>query len=488
MDLKKLYKQKIVDEVFMSFNMSWSVLIHDPTSASIINPLFKKSDLLDYCITAVYSIGEQRQGWDLPAIYFVSCRKEVARKINEEFRSRKYSTVNVFSLCPPEGLDPLIKCRVIELDIEPLEERVFRCREESLCCLASILNAKFIISFIDCTKALAEKINNLCTYDTPQNRTPVSLLVLDRTIDLYTPLMYFFTLKSVLCEIGPVDTRDSYFKEIRNMHLEEVGNHLKYTVRRLTENISKPNNDKVDINTLTSMVFEAPKNIETKKNVAKYAEYLDKCISHCGMIHDTVVAQQNLVLGEDGSGNKHPITLDAFLSIIVSPSMSAEDRAGLLFLLKANGIVFTESEKTLLMSRGFSKEDLDIKFIRRNQILRNKETKSYHKVCRYRPVLFDVVESFATRQRVFQTLNIADARVDSLRRSTMISSEKPPRRVVVVYMKNGMSIEETTIAYKLTEKLGIEFIFGSDKVLTRKEFTEEYRSNKDLHETAFIKQ
>lgn len=488
MDLKKLYKQKIVDEVFMSFDMSWSVLIHDPSSASIINPLFKKSDLLDYSITAVNSIGESRQDWDLPAIYFVSCKKEVARKINEEFKSRKYSAINVFSLCSPEGLDPLIKCKVMGLDMEALEERVFRCEEESLHCLANILNAKLIISFVSCTKILAEKINSLCTYDTPEKRTTVSLLVLDRTIDLYTPLMHFFTFKSILCEIGPVDTKDSYFKEVRNMHLEEVGNHLKYTVRKLTESISKSKDDKVDINTLTSMVFEAPKNIETKKNVAKYAEYLEKCISHCGMIHDTVVAQQNLVLGEDGSGNKHPITLDAFLSIIVSPSISVEDRTGLLFLLKANGIVFTESEKALLMNRGFSKEDLDIRIIRRNQILRNKEAEQYHTICRYRPVLFDVVESFVTRQRVFQTLNITDVKVNSLRRSTMISSEKPPRRVVVVYVKNGMSIEETTIAYKLTEKLGVEFIFGSDKILTRREFAEEYRNNKNLHETAFIKQ
>lgn len=485
MDLRGLYRQKIVDEIFTCFDMSWSVLVHDPTSASIINPLFRKSDLLDYCITSVHSIGEDRKSWDLPAIYFVSCRKEVARKINEEFRSRKYSAVAVFSLCSPEGLDPLIKCKVMKLGIEALEERTFRCEEDGLRCLSSILNARFVISFIGCTQSLAERINSLCTYEMQEKS--VCLLVLDRTIDLCTPLMYFFTFRSVLCEIGTIDTEDTYFKEIRNMSLEDVGSHLKYTVGRLTESIAK-SRDKVDINMLASMVFEAPRNIETKKNVEKYAGYLEKCISHCNMIHDTIVAQQTLVLGEDVYGNKQPITLDTFLSLIVSPSISTDDRAGLLFLLKANGIVFTESEKALLMSKGFSQGDLDIKINRRNQILRNKETKPYHDVCRYRPVLFDVVESFATRRRVFQTLNIADEKTDSLRRSTMISSEKAPRRVVVVYVKNGISIEETTIAYKLTERLGIEFIFGSDKILTRKEFAEEYRTNKNLHETAFVEQ
>lgn len=39
------------------------------------------------------------------------------------------------------------------------------------------------------------------------------------------------------------------------------------------------------------------------------------------------------------------------------------------------------------------------------------------------------------------------------------------RRKVVVYIRNGLTVEECRLAYDLSEALGIELIIGSDKLL-----------------------
>lgn len=486
MDLKKLYKQRITDEILTTYGDAWSVLIHDKITADIVNPIFKKSDLLDFNITAIFSIGDNRPKWDLPAIYFVHCTKEIAKTINSEYKAGKYSSIKVFSLCAPQNLDPMVKCTVVRLDVRIIEERIFQCTWDNLSAISSILNAKLSVRHIGCTKDLAQKIKD--TLICPRNiEEEASLLVLDRTIDLYTPLMYFFTFRSVLSEVGAVDCIDEYYKEIRNKHIGEVSKYLQYTVLKLQERIKKLDKDNINVDALDTLVLEAPKNIELKKNVEKYGKHLEKCFQKLQEVQDIAESQQNLVLEKDKAGNKARITLDCFMSSIVSPALTTDDRVGLLFLLKVKGIIFTDSEVALLKSRGFSKEDLGIVFNRKNQILRTRDVNFKYDVSRYEPVVRDVVENFVTKQGEFQMIGHEQERIESLRRSTMFSSEKQPRKLVVVFIKNGLSIEEIRLAYSLSESLGVEFLFGSDKVLTRREFVSEYRSNAELHEMALPK-
>jgi len=487
MDLRKLYKQKIIDDILNCYEKAWSVLIHDNFGSEVLNQVFKKSDLLEFGVTGIFSIGDENEQWEIPAIYFVNCTKEIAKKINEDHKDKRYPIIQVFSLCEPVGLNPLIKCTVLKLEVRILEERIFRCDEKNLQCIANLLGGKFIISFIDISKNLAQQINETCKYEFPDELNSVFLLVLERSMDLYTPLMNFLTFRSVICEIGKVDTSDQYYKDIRDMHLSEVGDYLKCSAKILSENLKKLKKDNVDVETLSSMVLETPKNIETKKNVEKYAGYLTKCLNYIDTMKDHILLQQSIILGEDQDGNKQQINLDSFLSQLVSPVLTLEDKQGLMLLLKAKGIIFTESEKNILENNGFSRDDLEIRLITKNQIIRQEtRTKPKDAFSRYTPIIKDVVESFATRKVTFQTLNIADIQVDSLRRSTMLSSNKPPRKVIVVYVKNGLSIEETSLAYKLSKDLGVEFLFGSDKVLTRKNFGEEFRKNKDLQERTFV--
>ena len=64
----------------------------------------------------------------------------------------------------------------------------------------------------------------------------------------------------------------------------------------------------------------------------------------------------------------------------------------------------------------------------------------------------------------------------------MINSNKASKTVLIVYINNGLSIEEMKLAYLITEQYGVECFIGSNKILTRNEFIKEFRVNKELHE------
>lgn len=480
MDLKKLYKQTITKHVLSCFGDAWCVLVCDTVTTTIINAIFTKSDLIDYSITAVLSLGAERPDWELPAIYFVDCTKEIAKAINSDFSSKKYTAFEVFSLYEPVGLNRGIKVQVVQLDIRVMEERIFQCRKENLAGLAKILDVRFQVNYLNQMEQVAKGIWD--SLEETDGSGLAHLLVMDRTMDLLTPLMYFFTFRSIIDELGTGKHNDDYFKKVRNLHMGEVGKQLQFTVMKLQESINKLDKEHVGVDTLGKMVLEAPKNIELKANVEKYSALLEKCFQKVDEMKEIIEAEQTLATGRDKDGRRVTISLDAFLDSISSPYLSRDDKAGLLFLLKAKGVNFTINESGLLLARGLSDEDIKLQLLRTNMIERTEPRPYKYPISRYEPMIVDIVEKFVARPNEFRTYGTAGATSKSLRRSTMMHSEKQPRKLIVVYIENGLAVEEMAVAYNLSEALGVELLFGSDKVLKRSEFVEEYRKNKALHD------
>lgn len=482
MDLKEIHRNKIKQLVFTGYEYAWSILVHDKTTAHLIDTLFKKSDLLDFYITGVFSIESKLPKWNLPIMYFVSCTKEISKIINTEYKKENHPPILVYSLCEPEELDKSINCVVTYLDVNVVEERVFKCSWDKLVSLECLLDCKFRISYDDCTKDLAQKIDEKMQNKLATNYKEVALFILDRTLDMFSPLMYFFSFRSMLAEIGSPDTNDSYYPEVRNRHLGEVNGILQSSVKKLQESFEKLNARNVNIEDLDSMVLEAPKSIELKNNIEKYSNYLKKCIQKLDIVKEVAEAQQNLVLGTDKTGNKVTFSLDTYMPIVFIPSINFEDSLGLLFLLKAKGIVLSETEKNMFVSKGFSKPDLDLIFKQKNQIHRIKKRSSEYEISRYEPAIRDVMESFVSQSREFPSIGPSVQKFDSLRKSSMINSNKSTKTTLVVYVNNGLTVEEMKLAYLIAEQYGVECFIGSNKILTRSEFIKEFRTNKELHE------
>ena len=124
-------------------------------------------------------------------------------------------------------------------------------------------------------------------------------------------------------------------------------------------------------------------------------------------------------------------------------------------------------------------------FKQRNQVLRVKQRKTEFEISRYEPVILDVVESFVTHSREFPSFGQKIQKFDSLRKSCMLNSNKATKNILVVYVNNGLSIEELKLAYLISENFGIECFFGSNKILKKSQFIQEFRTNKELQEIQF---
>lgn len=477
MDLRKLYKQKLADDVLKSCGNAWYVLICDSVTQNILNKIFKRSDLVDYNIAAVLSLLDERPSWKLAGVYFVNCTKEVGKAITKDYTSGKYSTIEVFSLYEPQGLDKRIKCTVVNVDIVVNEERVFQCSWENLSGLEKLLNVSFQTSYVPCTMHLAGQINQKMQHG---SATTAHLLVLDRKMDLLTPLMYFFTFRSILSDFEGLECKDGYFKSVRNLHIGEVGKKLQETVQKLQESVEKLDKENVSIETLGTMVLEAPKHMELREGVEKYSGLLERSFQRLDELKDVVEAQQRLATGRDKDGDRVRIALTNYIEVVGSPYLTKDDKASIVYMMLVKGFRFSPEELLLLESKGLAEEDGKLAFDTRS--IETMEPREYkYDISRYEPVIGRIIERFIAQRETFGTFGEVHEKVGSLRKSTMINSEKQPRKIIVVYVANGLSIEETALAYRFSESLGIELLIGGDKIFTRIEAIEEYRSNKNLH-------
>lgn len=485
MNLENLLKQKIVDDVLSIYPSSWTVLVYDASVAMIIRRLFSRTDLLSYNIMYCNHIEEERQEWDFPVIYFLSCSKENSRVINSEFAAHKYSSFQVCSLTQPEGLDEIIKAKVVLLNIMAIEERIFNCMPENLTSLSNVLNVNFRVNYMPATKELAESVKKACAHEKRSDARDASLLIVNRAVDLFSPLMHFFTFKSALAETNGGKFEEGFgdpvFPELRYKHLAEVSGVLQFHVNRLNRNVADLNKKKVDTTSLGKMVIDAPKNIEVKEAVQKYSNHLKGCLKRLEDLKPLVEAEQLLATDFDSNGRRTKKTLDYFLKIIGSTRFEKTDKLRLLYLLKARNISFTQAETKILRNIGFLAEDIDATFETGMSIKRESAPEFTYDMSRYEPILSDLVRGYVGGKAVFQSIGAAPVEVNSLRKTFMISSQKKSvKRIVVAYVTGGLSVEECRIAYSLSEQLGIELFCGSETMITPGEFIETLKKAKSL--------
>ncbi|KAI4291073.1 syntaxin-binding protein 3 [Pancytospora philotis] len=500
MDVQKLLRKQIAETVLDAYKKEWSVLIYDETTAPILKPIFTKSDFLSHNIISSSLIDVERDEWDFPAIYFVSATKKISGVINGEFQAKKYTAMRVLSITDPVGLDPMIKATRVHLSIRALEERLFVCAPSELVCIAHAMREKPSVNYLPSMQREAEELAGAIArsadaaqsasssdsmYSHSNSSGPllsapeVAILLVDRGTDVYTPLMHFFTFKSVLAEMGEAEESDCLYNEIRYRHLAEINECLQCHINRLNQNKRLLDKKKVDTLALSKMVVEAPANIEIKDAIVKYSELLNKAIKRLERDKDLVEAEQILATDHDSSGKKVKKRCDYFFDILRTSRYSQEDRRRLLFLMKASGITFTSSEQQQLEVYGFKTAEIMAEFDCSRHIRRSEPDTYKYDVSRYEPILHDLIADYAAHKPVFQRIGAAREGHSSLRKLGMLSSEKKATKgTIVAYIKGGITTEESRLAYSLGEALGIEILVGSNKTLTPGEFIEDLLASK----------
>nr|AGE95537.1 sec1-like syntaxin-binding protein [Encephalitozoon cuniculi] len=483
MDILSLLKKKIIEDVFKVHpDAEWSVLVYDSYAASILKNFFVKSEFINHNIVISQRIEEKREPVDFPVIYFVKGEDDVVKMINKDFEGRLYPTYTACVLEECEGLQPLIKVLRVDVDFIPFEQKVFRAMPKQLYSVAKTLNTMFNVSYTGSTcRSLGEMAEKMMGDEERKGE----LIILDRSIDLFTPLLHFFTFRTLLedLEIENMEVfekeymGDRVWESVKNVHLGEVNSILRNQAQMLSK-VAQRLDTKVDNKDLMKMVLEAPAAAKTKESLGKILGLAQKCYDRFDYLSRFNEIEQLLATGYDKSGNKWKMKIDDVFEYFRSSRIERSDKVRILLLLKANGYQLQETEMDLLRGMGFRDEEIRITFDNHENFVPLRGTGDYkYEVSRYEPVLSNVLRSFIGKQKGhFQINRLTSSRtpLKSLRKSHLLSVKKDIscQKLYCVYIAGGVTFEEIRVAYEVGESLGVEIVVGSDKIITPRSYVE----------------
>lgn len=459
MDLKKILKQKIISEV-ISPSTEWPVLIYDRTCAEILKNLFTKSEFITYNIVMSLYLEEDREQANFPVIYFVKCTKEISKIINSDYLNKKYTSFTVCTLVPPEDLNHDITFKIVHMSLKALEERVFITDITNINSVCNILNAYFYLEY---TSKDLEKYSNILD-DESKSRSG-KLILFDRSIDLYTPILHFFTFQPLLEEINITDMSKIYeeygdtalWKEVRHTHLGDMSDLLKSYVRKVK---TQPSDN---IKDLMKAVMDAPETLKTNKGLRLFFDLTKECYKKFDYINEFSNIEQKIV-------TKEKLKSKDVIKALTERKIDLYDKKRIALLYKLSGHEYTERE--------LAKLDENLK----NFILENKtnangkfkpisyEYKYEYEVSKYEPTISVVLREYIKNNKQlipFYKVEREKNTINSLRRTNLISVKKDINKnnICCIYIKGGVTYEEIKCIYKLTDELGIEFLIGSDSII-----------------------
>lgn len=486
MNIKALLKKKIIKEVLMIYKADWSVLIYDKKVGEMMLNLFAKSELNEYSISEAFLINIEKPNWDFPAIYFISGIRENYNYINTEFEEKKfnkYYVIIIDVIDDPRYLNSLIKTKILYCNIKVEEERVFTGNiEKCIQTMEFLLDTKFNIYIMPC-------LNNIPIHysKTDKNDCVSDFLILDRSFDLFTPLIHFFTFKSILYEMYPneaiLNDGSQLYKDIRYKHIAEINDILQYNISKLNQNMDKLNKN-LSTSELSKMVLEAPENMKLKESIEKYSNYLNDAFTKLEYLQKTLsddvkfnsLIESELILATGiKDGKKVQIDLSSLFDILASAQLQTPDKIRLLYLIKFRGVNLTVTEQNILKQSGFSANDIDVKLNLENKYQCVTELDYKYEISRFIPYLHSIIrdysqedfKSFLIKINNLESDSQQNKTIQSLRKLSMITVKKKEsyRKKLVIYILNGITPEECKIVNDLSISLGIDIILGSNNIL-----------------------
>ncbi|KAG5859482.1 Sec1-like protein [Encephalitozoon hellem] len=487
MDILDLLKKKIIKDVFeVHPDAEWSVLIYDSYAASILKNFFVKSEFISHNIVISQRIEEHRERVDFPVIYFVKGDEGVVGMINKDFEDRLYPSYAVCMLSECQGFQPLIKAKRVDVDFAPFEQKVFKALPKQLYSVARTLNTAFNVSYSGSVcRSLGEMVEKMMGDEERKGE----LIILDRSIDLFAPLLHFFTFRTLLEDLGIENMEeferkymgDKIWESVKNAHLGEVNSILRNHAHMLSK-VAQKLDTKVDNKDLMKMVLEAPAAAKTKESLSKILALAQKCYDRFDYLSRFNEIEQLLATGYDKSGNKWNVKVEEVFECLKSSRIERDDKIRILLLLKANGYQLQKNEVDLLKSMGLKDEEIGITFDNHENFVPLRGPGSYkYEVSRYEPVLANVLRSFIGKQKghlQISRLTSSRTHLKSLRKSHLLSVKKEIsyQKLYCVYITGGITFEEIRTAYEVGESLGVEIVVGSDNIITPRSYMEQLKS------------
>lgn len=489
MDICSLLKKKIVEDVFKAQSATeWSVLVYDSAAASILKSFFVKSEFINHNIVISQRIEEPREAVDFPVIYFVRGGEDAVVAINRDFKDKVYPSYVVCLLEESSGLDPLIKTKIVDVDFIAVEQRVFRSTARQLYSVARTLDAMFSVNYSgSMCRGVGEMVESLMSGEKRKGE----LIILDRSMDLFSPLLHFFTFRTLLEDLGVEDMEefskeymyDKIWEEVRNTHLGEVNSVLRSQAHMLSK-VAQKLDTRVENKDLMKMVLEAPAAARTKESLSRILGMAQRCYDKFDYLSKFNEIEQCVVTGYDKEGDRWKMRIDKVFECLNDKGIDRSDKVRLLLLLKASGYQLQQNEVRLLKHGGFSSEEIELEFENHSNFVPLREKTDYrYDISRYEPVVSNVLRSFIGKSKghlQVNSLTRTGSSLRSLRKSYLLSVKKDvsSRKLYCVYIMGGLTYEEIRVAYELSESLGVEIVIGSDRIMTAKSYIEDLKCRK----------
>ncbi|EJW04992.1 hypothetical protein EDEG_00909 [Edhazardia aedis USNM 41457] len=503
MDLKSSAQQAIINEVLKHGHSTktWRVLVIHERTAEILTNLFKTSELLSHEILKIQRIESKDRLSipDHPAIYFIQPDDFLIDEIVKDHKDKKYSrytlitveelTKNQFKKID-KLVDPPITYNYLPLNFICFDKNVFFCDFKNIHHVAKTINIFFNIHCLkEVDRAKCIEIDNIFEKEKQERRGDI--IYFDRSYDLFTPLVKFYTFQALLndfkiidnnfCEDKNMDFSDQkLWKKIKYMHIAEINSVLSEEAALLNANMRKIQN--ADTKDLIKLVLEAPEQIQLKKEVSVFLGLLDQCITRFEKqnLNTYSITQQNLILKKDENGHRYSPTSSEFFGLINDDRIILEDKIRLWMLFILCGFEFTEKEyismvKTGILQKDYSKLLSKLRTLK-PQAIYYQHSSSNYAISRYKPLLYYIISNFLKNKKGINFIRITkdvQSVISSLRKSTFVFKKELAsrnKRNIFVYINGGITYAEIESAHALEKEFGVSILLGSSKIIDSENF------------------
>jgi hypothetical protein len=411
---KFLYTLQTVD------TRSTKVLILDKETAHILNNFVEMTDILNSGISLVESILVERQPLPhLDAIYFISPTSESIEKLIEDFQdpdTPKYHSAHVFfhTACEDKQLQKIAQERVVakiktlkeaNIDFIGKEGQLFKIESDK---------SFFNLYSPDSSSAkkelqkLAKKIVTVCAtlgefpivrYAKSHTHSSAlaqyiseglerlrrakallpsgeraTLIVLDRTHDLITPLLHDFCYQSMVYDIlgihddkyqhtytdassneaqveAVLDDKDKVWAAARYQHIEYAKKFIAKTFQQFVDEnkagkFAKEKNVKKDLSSLSDIVRAMPKYQKLYQKFSLHINLAKKCMDlfNKGALEKVASIEQDIATGRDERAKKIENISKKVLSVINDDFVSTTNKMRMLLLWLASSVTETDAK------------------------------------------------------------------------------------------------------------------------------------------------
>ncbi|RIB21202.1 Sec1-like protein [Gigaspora rosea] len=543
----------------------WKVVVVDEPALKILESACKMFDILEEKVTLVEQLEKTRQTYPLEAVYIITPSQESVSKVIEDFTKQStplYTGAHVFLTSPPEHpvykmlMNSMMPTNLLrdykELFIE------FHAREAQVYSFESPDSFFRLYSPVENTvnavfdgelKKLAKQLLSVCVslgenpliryqkgadldpdytnkslpfklaqlvqneldnyanirkkqglpLETQRKRSV--LFILDRTVDMYTPVLHEFTYQAMANDLLPIENGQKYTYSYAD---EDGSSANKEAILDETDSIWV--NKAANLNDIKKMLATLPQFQTMKEKYSVHLNIAQECMSVFDKekLAEVATVEQNCATGYT-SDSHHPKTLmDDMIPILDNPVISSTTKVRMLmlFIMYKRGISEEDRLKLLNHARISLPENEAInnleffgeKLIRAKpgpSVMKKKKYRQpqgddiHYEFSRYVPRLKNVLECHINKNldnAAYPYTKDPAGGSDGNKATSNLRSAKPtwhlkgqeaknPR--IIVFITGGVTYSELRAAYEITTKHRQDVIIGSTHIITPQKFVED---------------